>query len=47
MGLKSKPRTNAGDSFFTGLRGNEKSKGKAVHLSKSQIYSIQRNFGLR
>ena len=35
VGLKTKPRTDAGDSFFTGLRANEKSKGKGVYLSKS------------
>lgn len=37
VSLKSKPRTDAGDSFFTGLKGNEKSKGKAVYLSKSRF----------
>lgn len=35
MGPKSKPRIEADDSFYTGLRGNEKNKGKLLRFSES------------
>lgn len=47
VGLKSKPRIDADDLFFNGLRGNEKNKAKVVSFSESWIYSISSNFGLR
>lgn len=35
VGLKSKPRTDAGHSFFTGAGG--KSKGKVVYFQKARF----------